>query len=109
MRPWIQKTYYIFHLLTALLFALFISYPAYSLLFDKQSSPMSMKWYDIVGMLVWYGYNILCLKKIGAYLRHPDPDRRFDFILLLLGLMLVLWFLFAIMAMSGEGSWNMGN
>lgn len=109
MQPWIQKTYYVFHLLTALLFALLILYPAYSLLSDKQSPPMPMKWYDVVGILVWYGYNIFCLKKVVGYLRHPEPDRRFDFIILLLGLILILWFLVSLFVMSGEGGWNLGN
>lgn len=109
MRPWIQKTYYVLHLLTALLFALLILYPAYSFLFDKQTPPMSMKWYDVMGMLVWYGYNVFCLKKVVGYLRHPDLDRRFDFIILLLGLLLVLWFLLSIVSISGEVGWNPGN
>ena len=108
MRPWVQKTYYFFHLLTALLFVLLMLYPAYSLLFEQQLPAMPMKWYEAAGILLWYGYNIFCLKKVIGYLRHPDPDRRFDFIILLLGLFLVLWLLMAI-STSGVGGWNVGN
>jgi membrane protein DedA with SNARE-associated domain len=70
---------------------------------------MPMKWYDVVGMLIWYGYNIFCLKKVVGYLRHPDSDRRFDFIILLLGLLLVLWLVLWVTTMNGEGRWNLGN